>query len=406
MPKRGNGEGSVWYDEGSRRWMAEVSLPTGPGGKRQRTRRRFLTRAEAVKARTKMLAERDQGLLTIVRNETVLDYGLHWARNVKALAVRPSTAADYEYRLRQYIAPYLGHIRLSDLTADHIERWLQTMRRSGKSAPTVNGARQVLHGICRHALRNRVIPFNPVESTQPVRRHPDDPTQVRPAWSLVEVTTVLAAAREDDDLDTFLHAMLHLGLRPGEALALRWADVQADRLWVNHTLKQDRRILPDGRGVVRLRLDAPKTAKSQRPLPIPAGLAAAFERQRLRTSIRNVSNPADWVDSDFVIVSRRGTPVHPSNLRRRYLKFLQEIGIRYIRFHDLRHTVATLALGEGNLPIEKASQALGHTRIDTTKQIYASHVPRYNDDFVEAIGCLLPEAAPVQVDRAHETRSG
>ena len=72
----------------------------------------------------------------------------------------------------------------------------------------------------------------------------------------------------------------------------------------------------------------------------------------------------------------------------------------------MRHSVATLALGDANLPIEKASQALGHTRIDTTKQIYARLVPRYNDDFVAGIENLLPKAPPVVVDRLSETTNG
>jgi hypothetical protein len=71
---------------------------------------------------------------------------------------------------------------------------------------------------------------------------------------------------------------------------------------------------------------------------------------------------------------------------------LADIEVRYIRPHDLRHTVITLVLNEGDLPIEKASAAAGHTRIDTTKQIYGKVIPRYNDAFVDCLSPLLPQA--------------
>ena len=84
-----------------------------------------------------------------------------------------------------------------------------------------------------------------------------------------------------------------------------------------------------------------------------------------------------------------GTPVSSSNLRKRYQRFLDEIGVRYIRLHDLRHTVARVALEAGIL-LEHVSQVLGHTRIDTTKQIYAGHVPRFTKNFADTYSECLP----------------
>ena len=398
MYKARNGDGSQWHDEASDKWKVEVSLPKSPEGKRRRTRRTFKTVSEATEGKRRLVAERDAGRLTEIRHETVAAYGIAWVRNVKALHVRPGTASDYEYRLRNNISPYLGSIKITELTTDAVEEWLATMRRGGKSAATINGARQVLMAVCKHALRNRVIPFNPVEPTSPVRRQPNDPTQVRQAWDLEEITRVLDCARDNDDLDAFLHLMLHLGLRPGEALALRWRDITADKtsLWVNGTLKEERRLLPNGQGVVRQVIAEPKTPASRRRLPIDDALQAALSRQRLRQDVYRTMHYGKWVETDHIVTTGYGTPVSASNLRRRFAKFLHSIDVRYIRFHDMRHSVATLVLGDANLPIEKASQALGHTRIDTTKQIYARHVPRYNDDFVEGIKRLLPKApAPV-----------
>ena len=170
MSKARNGDGALWFDSKTKKWIVEISLRTGPGGKRRRTRRTFDTQTTAKEARRRLLADRDAGLLTEIRNDTVSVYGLKWVKDVKALQVRPGTASDYEYRLRHEIIPYLGKIKVTELSTHAVENWLATLRRSGKSAATVNGARQVLLALCKHALRNRIIPFNPVELTAPVRR--------------------------------------------------------------------------------------------------------------------------------------------------------------------------------------------------------------------------------------------
>jgi integrase len=288
MSKARNGDGSLWHDEVSDKWKIEISLPVGPGGKRRRTRRTFATKTQAKEGLRRLVAERDAGRLTEIRHETVAAYGIAWVRNVKALHVRPGTASDYEYRLRHNISPYLGSIKITELTTDAVEEWLATMRRGGKSAATINGARQVLMAVCKHALRNRVIPFNPVEPTSPVRRQPNDPTQVRQAWNLEEITHVLDCARDNDDLDAFLHLMLHLGLRPGEALALRWRDITADKtsLWVNGTLKEERRLLPNGQGADRVSHSEPSTPWSRHAHEL-LDLYTAFFVRRARQSASN-----------------------------------------------------------------------------------------------------------------------
>jgi integrase len=187
--------------------------------------------------------------------------------------------------------------------------------------------------------------------------------------------------------------MLYCGLRPGEALSLRWSDIDLDRslLHVTGTLREERRITSTGAGVVRLVRNDPKNVHSRRALQIHPHVYQALVRQQMRHDMWRTIEGGNWIDSGYVHTTRVGTSVNPSNNRKYFYKFLTSIGVRRIRVHDLRHVVAVLAL-EGDVRIEEVSQALGHPRIDTTKQIYAGHVQRLNDRFTDGVGGLLSAA--------------
>jgi integrase len=183
-------------------------------------------------------------------------------------------------------------------------------------------------------------------------------------------------------------------MRPGEALGLRWEDIDRAEgiLKVSGTLKEERSIAPGGKGVVKLVRDDPKTFSSSRTLPISQALDAALGRQLLYREMAEISGGSEWNDSGYVIITSRGTPFHISNLRKSFKKFLKINKIRYIRMHDMRHTVAHISLNDAATPIEQTSQALGHSRIETTKHIYAGNVPRYNREFIRGLEDILPKA--------------
>jgi integrase len=394
--KARNNEGSIFKKtrkDGTVVFVVEISLGKKANGKRRRTQKTFKTLSAAKQGKVQMLKSQQEGRLVEVRNDTVYTYGLWWAREVKPQHIRETTAADYEDRLRRYVFPFLGSIRMVDLKTEHIVTWMNELKRSGKSANTINGARRVLTGLCKYAARTGVIPFNPVLATDSMRRQAGERSQVREPWTQDEMNQVLRAVVSNSKLDCFLHLMMHTGMRPGEVLGLRWQDIHesGSSLAVTGTLKQARRITPSGQGVVRMERNEPKTFASKRPITISPELSQALDRQKMYESLARITAGVDWVESDYVITTQFGTPVSLSNLRKIYIKFLSANKIRYIRLHDIRHSVATLSLGLG-IPIEQVSQVLGHTRIETTKSIYAQHVPKFTENFALVLSASLPSA--------------
>lgn len=395
-PKARNNEGSIYtksLKDGTVVYVVEISMGRKANGKRRRTQKTFKTLAEAKRGRVQMLKAQQEGRLTEVRNDTVCTYGLWWAREVKPQHIRETTAADYEDRLRRYVFPFLGSVRMVDLKSEHIIAWMNELKRSGKSANTINGARRVLTGLCKYAARTGVIPYNPVLATDSIRRQVGEKSQVREPWNQDEMSQVLRAVVGDSKLDCFLHLMMHTGMRPGEALGLRWKDIDlaTSSLSVTGTLKQARRITLSGQGVVRTERNEPKTLASRRPISISPELSQALDRQKMYQSVARMTAKQEWVESDYVITSQVGTPISLSNLRKAYIKFLSSHKVRYIRLHDIRHSVATFSLGLG-IPIEQVSQVLGHSRIETTKNIYAQYVPRFTENFASVLSASLPSA--------------
>lgn len=399
--KARNGDGSIFAQtnkNGTATWKAEMSLGKKANGKRRKTRRSFRTYQEAKKGLAEMRTAYTSGHLTEIRNDTVDSYGMRWTREVMPLTIRETTAADYQDRLQRYVFPYLGTIRMVDLRTSDVVRWLNELKKVGKSTNTINGARRVLFGMCKHAAREGLISVNPIQASDAVRRQAGEKTQVREPWSLDEAKAVLRCADKSDALDAFLHIMLNTGMRPGEALGLRWEDLdfKKSELSVTGTLKSARRITPLGAGIVRLERNDPKTKASRRTITIPENLVPALNRQLLRQSMWRVREGSRWQETGFVVTSMIGTPVSSSNLRKKFIKLLSQNEIRYIRLHDIRHSVVTICLNLG-IPLDQVSQVVGHSSLSITKDIYGGYIKRHTENLAKVLGeALLPLPTEIQ----------
>lgn len=370
------------------KWAWEYEVPGE--AKRPRTRRTYNSKREAEQARHEAAMHELATRAAPKRSQTVKQYGDWWLQYHRTDRVKQSTLSDYTYRLERWIYPTFRSQQLGAVTEYAVSQWMSEMRARGLAVTTINGARRVLQMVMDHAQKSGVIGLNPVALVPPLKGQYGEQTQKREPWSAHEARAALRAL-ESKPAELVVLLGLSLGLRRGEALALRWSDISLTEGTLRVARTYSRVTIYEGgkrRSVGRF--DTPKTVSSARVLPLPEVLRVALGRQATRQAEQRVQAGDRWVEQDLLITSSVGGPLDPSAVRRQYESALSRAGLRYIRLHDLRHTAATLALQAGE-PIDLVSQALGHSDVRMTKSIYAPNVPNYNARFGLALDALLQE---------------
>jgi integrase len=238
----------------------------------------------------------------------------------------------------------------------------------------------VLRKALADAVRWNLIPRNPADAADP-------PRVVRPAmqtWSLREVRTFLAHVR-DDRLFALYRLALATGMRRGEIVGLRWQDVDLDaaRLAVVQQL-----VVVDG---WRVEVSEPKTARGRRVLDLdPATVQALRAHRDVQIAERAFMGP-DYEDNDLVFCREDGRALHPDKVSQAFTRLARAAGLPPIRFHDLRHTYATLALAAGEYP-KVLSERLGHASAAFTLDTYAHVIPSMQQAAAERIAGVLDDA--------------
>lgn len=379
MGKRGNGEGSI-----SRRkngtWRAEYVVYTAEGRKRKTVYGK--TRAEVAKKLNKALSQREDGLLCDDEGLTVGEYLERWLESSVKGNVSPRTYTNYRLQVRRHLTPALGRIKLKDLTPFKVQGLYRSKLDAGLSNASVRYTHAVLHRALKQAVKWSLVPRNVAEAVDPPRVRRKEITPLSPEQARV----FLAAAREAGDRFEALYVVaLTCGLRQGELLGLKWSDVDlgAKTLRVNRQLQRHR----DGGGLV---FSEPKNA-SRRTVPLTTTAVEALRRHGRRQTEEKMKAGSLYEDNGLVFASEIGTPLDAQNVVNRSFKpLLRRAGLPSIRFHDLRHTCATLLLAKGVHP--KFVQALlGHASISITMDLYSHWAPAMGDQTAAAMEEALRE---------------
>jgi integrase len=378
MPKRGNGEGSIYpvRDKKGRvvGYRASYWVHTAAGPKR-----RYLSgkkREDVADKLAKALANRADGLVFDAGALTVGEYLDRWLKDVQD-TVRRSTYEGYEYAIEPHIKPALGRIKLKDLTPTQVRWFYRDRLDSGLAPATVHKLHVVLHKALKTAVSDGLIPRNAAAGLKLPRITREEINSL----SSEEARSLLESAR-GDRLEALYILALNTGMRQGELLALKWDDVDLERgvLRVRRTLTHSDKTFI---------LGEPKTNKSRRTIRLTTSAVQALKVHLSRQLEEMERMGSLYQPGGLIFATEAGTIINPSNLRNRSFKpLLKRAGLRPIRFHDLRHTCATLLLSKDVNP-KIVSEMLGHSSVSITLDIYSHLLPDMQEKAAKALEELL-----------------
>jgi integrase len=356
MAKRANGEGTI-YRRRDGRWAATVSLDNG-----RRKTYYGKTRREAAAKLHAAIDKRRSGLPLASERQTTGAFLTSWLEAIRP-RVRESTYRGYECKVRVQLLPALGHIPLARLTPQAVEAALAQRIAAGLAPRTAYHLRAILRAALSDAMRWGLVGRNVAALVEA----PRVPQSDVPPLGIDEARRVLDAMR-GDRLEALYSVALAMGLRQGEALALRWDDVDFDAatLTVSGSL-----VRAASGGLVR---SETKTARSRRTLAMPDAVTAALRAHRARQLQERLTAGNLWHDTGLVFTRPDGRPLYGANVTRAFQQRLAAAGLRRLRFHDLRHACATLLLAQGVGP-RVVMDVLGHSNISLTMNLYAHVLP-------------------------------
>ena len=362
--RRGHGEGSIYQRESDGKWCISVNLGWADG-KRKRKVIYGKTRKAVAEQLKVVLRDQQQGLPVAIERQTVGQFLDRWLVDVAKPSLRPKTYHSYAALVRLHLKPALGHIQLGKLEPGQVQAMMNAKLASGLSPRTVQYLRAVLRRAIGQALKWGQVSRNVVILT-------DSPRMVRLEMQTLTPTQAHAFldSVKGERLEGLYAVALAMGLRQGEALGLRWQDVDLDggTLHVRVALQRVRGDQP--------RLVEPKTRQSRRSLPMPPAVTAQLRAHRTRqTEERLVAGPA-WQGGPWGLVfcTATGGPLDARHVVYYFKRQLGRAGLPDIRFHDLRHSCASLLLAQ-NVHPRVVMEILGHSTITMTMNTYAHVLP-------------------------------
>jgi integrase len=373
--KRGNGYAVV------------VELDRDPitGKRRQKWHSGFRTKRDAERALSEIVSSVHTGSYLEPTKQTLSDYAREWLKAIEP-TIRPSTHYSYSRNLQLHVLPQLGSMQLRRIDAGMLNGLYASLLAEGRkdyaggglSPRTVRYIHTIVHRALKDAVKWGRLARNPAEAADPPKAGVSRPESI--TWTAEQLRTFLERTGGSRYWTAYL-VLATTGLRRGEALGLRWQDLDLDaaRASIRQTVIAIKHTVM---------LGTPKTAKGRRTVTLDSGTVVALREHRARQAAERLLMGAGWTDNDLVFCHPDGTMVHPERFSRGFSEAVCRIGLPQIRLHDLRHGWATLALQAGIHP-KVVQERLGHANIGITLDAYSHVVAGLHEEAAEQVAALF-----------------
>ncbi len=375
--------------------------------RRQRTQGGFRTRKDAQEGLDKVKVTLKEGDYVEPSRITVAEYLNLWLPTLEA-TLRPTTLRDYRSNVEQHIAPRVGAIPLQKLSPDAIGTMYADLLRDGRrlqqrkprkgeglgddtrsralSPTTVHHVHVTLHKALKDAVKRGRLTRNPADAVDPPRPpRPGEHTGALKTWTSEQLAAFLTVTRRDRVYPVW-HLLAMTGMRRGEALGLRWEDVDLEEA----RLSVRRALIAVG---YKVHISEPKTARGRRMVDLDAETVEVLKEQAASQLADQRSWGEVWTDTGYVFTSQDGQPLHPERISRHFDTAVKASCLPRITLHGLRHTWATLALQAG-VPVKVVSERLGHASVAFTMQVYQHVLPGMQRQAAELVAATIRNSVP------------
>ncbi|HVB25872.1 MAG TPA: site-specific integrase [Ktedonobacteraceae bacterium] len=369
MARRGHGEGSI-YQRKDGRWVAAVTLEN-------RKRKTFYgeTRKEVQSKLKAALHEQQQGTLLTGPDQTLGTYLEKWIEQVIRLTKRPNTYNGYRSVVKCHLIPALGHIKLQKLTVEQLQAFFANKQKKLKPKMLA-----LIHSVLSSALTNAIrwglVGRNVASLVQlpSVERYEGEVLTEEQARKLLDTA-------RGSRLDALLLVALTTGIRRGELVSLRWSDIDVGT-GILHVRRNVARM--DGVGYIERE---PKSQAGRRKIALPHVVLEALEEHREKQEQARVKAGEKWQEKGLIFCNIYGNYFDPDHMGVLFKKLLKKADLPDVRFHDLRHSVATILLA-AKIDLKAVSEMLGHSSVAITADIYQSVLPEQQREIVDKMSKL------------------
>ncbi|MEX0781286.1 MAG: site-specific integrase [Dehalococcoidia bacterium] len=334
------------------------------------------TKAETLKKMRDEIRRAEDGMPSPDGRTTVATFLREWLDGPAKARLKASSFRTYFANVEQHIIPEIGSHRLTKLRPEHVDVLLARKQAAGLSPRSIQYMRAILRSALAWAEKRGRVARNVAalsDAPRVVRQeiHPLTPEQAR----------TLVAACQGHPLGALIVTALDTGIRQGEALGLRWSDVDFER----HELRVAQ-ALQRINGAPQF--DEPKSATSRRTVALTTLTAGFLRELRTRQKAMRLKAGPEWQDTDLVFTSEIGAPLVGSTVTHQFQRLLVDSGLPRQRFHDLRHASASFLLAQG-VGIKAVSERLGHSQITLTLSTYAHIADEIQKDAASRMDALL-----------------
>ncbi len=365
-------------------WKVRIEMPKDINGKRkQKAYTVYGTKKEAEKFLTEKLRELDTGLLIDTKKMKLGEYFEYWLKEYCYNNLSINTIEGYEQYIEKHIKPKLGNIELEKLKPLQLQSFYSEKLENGKlngkgglSRQTVRTLHRIIHGALTQAVKWQLVSRNVADCVEPPK-----PKKYEAKFLNDEQTNLLIEKVKKSDIYIPVIIAIFTGMRRGEVLGLNWQNVNIEKGYIRveqelSCTKQGLKILP------------PKTNKSKRNIAIPDTLVNILKKHKTEQMKNKLLLGKEYQNENMVCTYPNGKLFYPKRFSAKFHELLEKNGLPIVRFHDLRHSHASLLVKLGIQP-KIISERLGHSNIGITMDLYSHLYEEADREVADMFGNLI-----------------